>query len=107
MGRIARRFEGIRARVRRVDVYVALGFALYAFLCQLSLCYSSDGFLALSSDGANIAGFAAALDHPELFERDPLLGIPDNFRFYLALHIPLIRLLAKVTGATANDCCIL
>ena len=88
--------------MRRVDLLVALGFALFAFLSQLSLCHSPDGFLGLSSDGANIAGFAAALDHPDLFERDPLLGNPDNFRFYLALHIPLIRTLAKATGDYGN-----
>lgn len=52
----------------------------------------------LSSDAANIASFAAALDHPELFFHDPLLSNTDNFAFYFTIHVPLIRLLNHVFG---------
>ncbi len=55
-------------------------------------------FCELTSDAANIASFAAAWDHPELFERDPVLSEPRNFRWYATVHVPLIRALARVTG---------
>ncbi len=36
---------------------------------------------SLSRDAANIASFAAASDHPELFKNDALLGNPRNTKF--------------------------
>ena len=55
-------------------------------------------YIFLNSDAANISSFAAALDQPEFFQKDPLLSNPANFNFYYTLHIPLIRLLGQWTG---------
>ncbi|MDO8559756.1 MAG: hypothetical protein Q7S23_01825, partial [bacterium] len=55
-------------------------------------------FAFLSGDSANIAGFAAALDHPGNFTGDAILSDPANFRFYQTIHLPLIRALTKITG---------
>jgi hypothetical protein len=52
----------------------------------------------LYSDAANIAGFAAARDHPLRFSRDAILGDEENFRIYFTVHIPLLRALYRVTG---------
>jgi len=52
-------------------------------------------FPYLAGDAANYAGFAAALDNPALFAKDPLLGKLENINFYLTFHIPLARFLAK------------
>jgi hypothetical protein len=55
-------------------------------------------FLRLGSDAAQIASFAAARDHPELFQNDALLGDPDNYRFYAIVHVPLLQRLTALTG---------
>jgi len=53
-------------------------------------------FPFLVGDAATYAGFAAALDNPEMFVGDPLLGNLGNINFYLTFHIPLTRLLARI-----------
>jgi len=55
-------------------------------------------FVLLDSDAAQIASFAAGWDHYELLEGDPLLGDPQTFRFYVAAHIPILRILARIVG---------
>ena len=55
-------------------------------------------FVWLGSDAAQIASFAAAWDHPEELRNDALLGDPANYRFYAALHVPLLRLLTLFSG---------
>ena len=52
----------------------------------------------LSGDGGNIASYAAALDHPGWFSSDPVLGNSNNIGIYATIHIPLIRLLDRLTG---------
>ncbi len=81
-----------------IDSVVVLGFALFAlafFIVRVNAGYPLSD---LRSDGANIASWAAAWDHPEFFEGDIVLSNLDNFRIYATVHIPLIRLLARVTG---------
>lgn len=86
------------ARVRRSDVWLILAFALYAATFQLGRWRAVHPFVFLGGDAGNIASWAAALDHPERFSGDDSVADPGNFRFYMTLHIPLIRLLARFTG---------
>jgi hypothetical protein len=85
-------------RINRSDILICLGFALLSLLTLAGRWQSSTVDLRLSSDAANIASFAAALDHPDHFRGDGVLGDPKNFRFYLAVHIPLIRWLENTFG---------
>jgi hypothetical protein len=55
-------------------------------------------FVWLGSDAAQLASFAAARDHPDLFENDTLLADPVNHRFYASVHIPLLQWLTRLSG---------
>lgn len=86
-------------------LYLALPVAFVVFLFMLfSVMYSlgrwngTTPFLFLSSDAANISAFAAGLDSPDLFEADELLGNQESFQFYRTIHIPVWRMLEKITG---------
>ena len=81
-----------------VDGIIVLGFGIFALLYQLGRWQGASPYLFLESDAANIAGFAAAWDHPMSFVGDPVLGDPRNFRMYSVIHIPILRTLAKWTG---------
>ncbi len=81
----------------KTDRLILLGFVLIALLYHLCAWRGRTPYVFLDSDGANIAGFAAALDHPELFKGDEVLEDRDNFRFYMAFHIPLIRFINRFT----------
>jgi hypothetical protein len=85
-------------QVTLLDGIVVLCFALFALVYFLGQWRGMQPFVFLGGDAANIAGFAAARDHPELFVGDEVLGDPGNFRFYSTVHLPLIRALARVTG---------
>src|SRR5437870_715799 len=80
------------------DGVIVLAFGLLALIFYLGRWGGAYPFVFLESDAANIAGFAAAWDHPELFQGDELLGDQRNFGIYSTIHIPLIRALAKLTG---------
>jgi len=83
---------------RLSDLAAVLVFAAIAAAFYHARTAGSTPFTDLTSDAGNIASFAAAYDHPELFEGDGLLDDPDNFRFYATIHIPLTRALARATG---------
>ena len=51
-----------------LDFSVLSLFAGLAVCFQISRTHLTPNFMDLTGDAANIAGFAAALDHPELFE---------------------------------------
>lgn len=89
------RFGG---RVNTLDVIVVCAFALCAFVYHMGNWHGLHPYPLYSADASNIAGFAAALDHPELFEGDEVLGDPSNFGWYLTFHVPLLRVLEDVTG---------
>lgn len=55
-------------------------------------------YVGLTGDPASIACFAAGLDHAEMFVGDALLGDPDNYRFYGALQVKLLRWLSAHYG---------
>src|SRR6266487_2030176 len=59
---------------------------------------TTNGFVYLEGDAANIASLAAGWDHPELFRGDELLADQRNFRNYFTLHVPVIRGLTRITG---------
>jgi len=85
--------------IRLLDALIVLIFAFYSLLFFLGKWDGSKPFIDLSSDMAlNVAGSAAALDHPQTLAGDPILGNPDNFDFYLSIHIPLTRILARWLG---------
>ncbi len=84
--------------VTRTDLaFLALSLLMAAVL-HATYAGHERPFLELGGDAANIACFAAASEHPELFAGDGLLGDPANFRFYSALQVPLVRWLARRTG---------
>ena len=77
-----------------------LAFVLFALVFALmvhhtSLSPASGGTRYIDSDAQQLVAFAAALDHPEAFARDPLLADATTFGWYKSLHVPLIRWLAK------------
>jgi hypothetical protein len=79
------------------DLYILLLFALFAALFNFAVWRGRSPYVFLSSDAANIAGFTAALDHPGSFAGDEVLDDRANFRHYATIHIPLIRLVARIT----------
>lgn len=87
-----------KRNVTNADYLIVAGFALIAAVYQWYRWRGIVPYVFLNSDAANIAGFAAAWEHPELFRGDELLSDPGNFRFYAAAHIPLLRLLSHVFG---------
>lgn len=99
----------ILANITPIDSVIILSFVLFACFYQLNRVAGNSVFLFHNSDASNIASFAAALDHPELFSGDEILYSKNNFRFYSTIQIPLIRFITKFTGeyATAYNCMIL
>lgn len=77
-----------------VLVLILVGAAYYQ-LARTNLAYP---FVELKGDAGQIAGFAVAMDHPELFRGDEVLGSVENLRFYMTIHIPLLRRLAAWVG---------
>jgi hypothetical protein len=76
-------------------IIIFLAYAGWYFLGRLEANYP---VVLLSGDGGNIASYAAALDHPDWFKNDPALGDSNNIGIYATIHIPLIRLLDRLTG---------
>ena len=77
-----------------------LAFALFALVFALLAHHSavspeSGGTRYINSDAQQLVTFAARLDHPEAFTRDPLLADVKNFDWYKSIHVPLIRWLAQ------------
>ena len=75
-----------------------VGFAIYGLLFFLGRWNGITPFIDLKGDGASVAGFAAALDHPELFENDFLLHDLGNISSYNYAHVPLVRFLASLVN---------
>lgn len=84
--------------LKPADTLIILGFALFSLLYFLGHWQGISPFVILGGDAANIASFAAAWDHPNMFQGDGILDNPDNFRFYATVHVPLLRILGKVFG---------
>jgi hypothetical protein len=84
--------------VRPWDLLVACAFALYAAAFQWGRWWGESPFPFLGPDAANLASWAAAADHPDAFAGDSTLADPENLRFYLTIHVPLLRLFAPAVG---------
>lgn len=84
------------------DTIVIVCFALFAVITTLGRWKGMTPFIYLSSDASYISSYAAVLDHPGQFSADYFLSNPDRSQAYIALHIPLIRFLNKITGSYGN-----
>jgi O-antigen/teichoic acid export membrane protein len=76
-------------------VLIFVTFAGFYFLGRLQANYP---VVLLTGDGGNIASYAAAMDHPDWFRNDPVLGDSNNIGIYATIHIPWIRALVHLTG---------
>jgi hypothetical protein len=85
-------------RLNRWDVVLLAVFVLIAAFYQLARLSTGFPNVLLSSDAANLAGFAAAHQYPQLFQGDLVLSNPANFRLYSTIHIPLLRFLEGLLG---------
>jgi hypothetical protein len=80
------------------DGVVIFAFFLCAALFFLARLQRSLPAPLVWGDSANIASFAAALDHPRNFQGDALLHNLDNIRIYSTIQIPLIRFFYRWVG---------
>ena len=87
-----------KRRMKRFHVLILALFALFAVLYNLLVWDGNSPYIFLTSDAANNASFAAAMDHPEFFHNDAMLGDPANYQYYRILLLPLIRWLAPLVG---------
>ncbi|GEM_PF-3969799 len=87
-----------KLNIRRYD----LVFSIFALVFATLVCYARGIFhppvVDLTSDAANIASFAAALDHPELFAGDSALADRGVAEVYVAFHVDATRLLKPHIG---------
>jgi hypothetical protein len=84
--------------VNRWDWLAVLTFLVFSGLYFLGRLQGNYPVVILTGDAGNIASYAAALDHPDWFKNDPALGDSNNIGIYATIHIPLIRLLNRLTG---------
>ena len=84
--------------VNRWDWLAVITFLVFAGLYFLGRLQGNYPVVILTGDGGNIASYAAALDHPDWFKNDPALGDSNNIGVYATVHIPIIRLLDRLTG---------
>ena len=84
--------------VNGLDWLAVLIFITFAVLYFLSRLQGNYPVVILSGDAGNIASYAAAADHPAWFASDPAIGSAGNAGVYATVHIPLIRLLERLTG---------
>ena len=85
-------------RLNRQDAVILAVFVLFSAFYQIARLSSGFPNVLLSSDAANLAGFAAAHQYPQLFQGDLVLSNPANFRLYSTIHIPLLRFLESILG---------
>lgn len=91
-----------RIHPKFLDILIISGFVVYATIYSLGRWNGSTPFIFLGSDASYISSYAAALDHPGQFASDYFLSNTAHVSSYLALHIPLIRLLNKLVGSYGN-----
>jgi O-antigen/teichoic acid export membrane protein len=97
-GAIKRNFQ-IRKwfiNVNRWDWLACLVFLAFSFIYFFGHLQGNYPLVILTGDAGNLASYAAALDHPEWFSKDAILGQPENIAVYATIHVPLIRLFNKV-----------
>ncbi|MBF0613920.1 MAG: hypothetical protein G8237_02000 [Magnetococcales bacterium] len=94
--------SAIRFRWDGRDWLIVVLFMLFSFLYQDFRRANQAEVINLTGDAANLAAFAAAIDHPKKFASDTLLSDLGNFQFYQTIHIPILRWLADATGSYGN-----
>jgi hypothetical protein len=86
------------AQFNRWDAIILVVFVLFSAFYQIARMSTGFPNVLLSSDAANLAGFAAAHQYPQLFQHDLILNNPANFQLYSTIHIPLLRFLESLLG---------
>lgn len=81
-----------------VDGLVLAVFFLYGLALFLDKIQGPYPYIRFDSDAGNIASFAAAQQHPDLFRRDAILSNPANLASYSTVNIPILNLLKTWTG---------
>lgn len=105
--KILGRFVDFKMRARTIpissfnyqDAIVLFLIGLFSIAWYLQRIQTDYPYVVFGSDLANIASFAIALDHPELFRGDFLLNDTENFGIYFQLHV----LLSRVLGSWVNN----
>jgi hypothetical protein len=81
-----------------IDLGTILIFLLIAIAFFCGRWKGANPVVDLGSDAANVATYAAVLDHPQNFSNDFLYYSKSNFSYYVSFHLPYLRLASKVFG---------
>jgi hypothetical protein len=85
--------------LKMIHAFVVISFILITlFITVGTLGTAFDRFALLTPDLGVYASFAAARDHPDYFQADPLLSHEENINDFLMIHVPLDRGLNKIFG---------
>lgn len=85
-------------RLNRWDWLIFLIFIGFTGIYFLGRLQGNFPTVILTGDAGNIASYAAAMDHPDWFTLDPVLGNPANIGVYKVIQIPFIRFLVRALG---------
>jgi hypothetical protein len=80
-----------------IDVVVHLLFLSIAFAFFIGRWNGVLPVANLGSDGANVATFAAVLDHPANFANDFVYYTTRSFGYYVSVYIPLVQFIENFT----------
>lgn len=83
---------------RNLDLFIILFFILVGISFFLGRWQGNIPFLDLGGDAANVATYAAVLDHPENFKNDFYFNDKQNFSYYVSFHVPYLRAFAPIFG---------
>ncbi len=83
----------LKWRLTWKDGIILISFFFSGLLLYLSDIQGSYPNPVLASDSANIASFAAAVENPDLFQKDELLSNSQNLLSYSTINIPILNLL--------------
>lgn len=90
---------GVFFKVRKkIDFFVIVLFILIGICFFLGRWQGRIPVLNLGSDAANVATYAAVLDHPENFKMDFFYNEKSNFSYYVSFHIPYLRFTSSIFG---------
>jgi len=84
---------------KRYWVFDVIFYAIFLFIALAFFVGRWKGIVPvvdLGSDAANVATFAAVLDHPENFLNDFVYYDTGNFKFYVSFHILYLRIVSNI-----------
>jgi hypothetical protein len=81
-----------------IDLVILMLFLVIAIAFFAGRWKGASPVLNLGSDAANVATYAAVLDHPDNFAKDLLYNNTNNFSYYVSFHIPYLRTFANAMG---------